>query len=147
MTVGSVDKSIVYAVKSECLRSISIRYGAYYSILAYAVYKLEYQKEKCATKKLIELKKDILPLITKGNIYEELNKIIEEVYMFVEDSVLTNSWKLYNQNIRGLFESEEQVKAELTFEVALEHYEDIKDAVELRTDLILEQVEEGNYGD
>lgn len=147
MTVGTVDKSIVYAVKSECLRSITLRYGAYYSILAYAVYKLEYQKEKCATKKIIELQNEILPLVSKGNMYEELNRIIEEVTMFVEDSVLTNSWKLYNHNIRGLFDSEEQVMTELTFDVALEHYEDIKNAVELRTDLIIEQIEEGNYGE
>lgn len=145
--MGKLNKklNITHVVKSECLRSITLRYGAYYSILAYATYQTEYQKSG-ATKSILQLKVELAKLDISCYILDQLNGIIDDTYRFVEEGVVTKKWTTYNQNIRKLFNSDEQTETQLTLEKALEHYEDIKCAVELRSDLILEQIKETNYG-
>ena len=137
--------NLTHKVKSECLKSINLRYGAYYSILAYATYHTEFQKNG-ATKSILQLKDELVKLDLDCYMLEQLQGIIDDTYRFVEEGVFTKKWTIYNQNLRKLFNLDEQMEVQLTFEKALEHYEDIKCAVELRTDLVLEQVKEANYG-
>ena len=130
--------NIMHIVKSECLRSITMKYGAYGSILAYATYKTEYKKNG-ATKYLRELQE----YINQGELYtevmEQVNEIINDTLLFVEEGIIKRSWTTYIQSIRELFNKKDTDEIVLPFDKALWYYKDIKDAVEVRVDLLIEQ--------
>ena len=96
---------MVHMVKSLCLRSITLKYGAYYSVLAYATYKMEYQK-RGATKSILQIKEDLEQLDLKDGVSEQLFEIINDTYRFIEEGVVSKTWITYNQNIRGLFKTD-----------------------------------------
>lgn len=131
---------VIHVVKSICLRSITIKYGAYTSILAYATYKLELNKNG-ATKCLDELQEYVEQANIGDDVRPMLFEIIEDTYKFVEVRVVTRGWTEYVQSVRELFGKERFEEVKLGEEEVMEYYEDIKRGVEVRVDLVLEQVE------
>lgn len=130
--------NIMHIVKSECLRSITMKYGSYSSILAYATYKTEYKKNG-ATKYLRKLQEYINLSESYIEVKEQLNDIIMDTLQFVEEGIVKRSWTTYIQSVRELFNNQDTEEIVLKLDKALWYYKDIKDAVEVRVDLLLEQ--------
>lgn len=133
------ERNMMHIVKSECLRSLSLKYGQYNSsILGYAIYKIEY-RQNGAGKKLQELQNYVSDMNIEDSLTEQLELVISDTYSFIENGIVNRRWTTYSNNIRYLFNTEEISDVKLSYEQAEYHCEDIKHAIEVRIDILLEQ--------